>query len=594
MKPLEEIIKQKVSFEGSKEVNWTNKLRKPENIITMSLLTIVVTLSLWLVSSHFRKNDGIAGWYNKVVKDRVYNSDVERYVRKIDGFDEIDLNEPFRVLDVDAKKVGSLTTLYALGNFRNDNSEQVLLEFGDLNDEDLEVLKGRLIPGNMFVINEDHASMVILQENHKGGWSDRLAVKPPYDKSILEYIETDEKIPNSVYEVWEREYAAIMKLANAGKYEEALAKSAILDESFKASGFMKGGPRPSGDLSKRFRTLRRILEEQVEEYGQEEELAGLRDENTSLKGQAQVLEERVKEAERTIEEKKMVEVAPVKPQELLVELSSLVNKIAYIKDGEVYVMNADGTNQERLTNDRWWDLSPKISPDGSMVLYVRHGLHEPHYGPPGSGTGWRCGQIDLNDLMLVDINGDNLKTLLHLDRYHCKNPAWSFDGKSICFELEKREEKGSEPEELAERFELSLRDNDGNIVSIDEPEDDDERSTAEIIALARKIGHGPGALLESMATSRWRAAASSTELKSRFGIRKIDNNNFYFETTNLDDRYFLRTCIHDDGSGRWRVRGGGTNVCVFNRDSLELRLTPTDSWGRYSDASFQPVLMYKN
>ena len=42
------------------------------------------------------------------------------------------------------------------------------------------------------------------------------------------------------------------------------------------------------------------------------------------------------------------------------------------RDGnrEIYVMNPDGTNQTRVTNDSADDQAPKISPDGSKIVFT--------------------------------------------------------------------------------------------------------------------------------------------------------------------------------------------------------------------------------
>ncbi|NIV59296.1 MAG: hypothetical protein GWN48_28980, partial [Actinobacteria bacterium] len=39
-------------------------------------------------------------------------------------------------------------------------------------------------------------------------------------------------------------------------------------------------------------------------------------------------------------------------------------------DGEIYVMNADGTGLTRLTNDPATDQDPVWSPDGSQIAFV--------------------------------------------------------------------------------------------------------------------------------------------------------------------------------------------------------------------------------
>ena len=48
-------------------------------------------------------------------------------------------------------------------------------------------------------------------------------------------------------------------------------------------------------------------------------------------------------------------------------------KIAFMSDRdgnqEIYVMNADGSNQTRLTNNPGWDESPCFSPDGTKIAF---------------------------------------------------------------------------------------------------------------------------------------------------------------------------------------------------------------------------------
>ena len=54
-------------------------------------------------------------------------------------------------------------------------------------------------------------------------------------------------------------------------------------------------------------------------------------------------------------------------------MSSDGSKIAFrsFRDGneEIYVMNADGTNQTRLTNNAAIDTEPSFSPDGSKIAF---------------------------------------------------------------------------------------------------------------------------------------------------------------------------------------------------------------------------------
>ena len=93
----------------------------------------------------------------------------------------------------------------------------------------------------------------------------------------------------------------------------------------------------------------------------------------------------------------------------------LNGKIAFTstRDGnsEIYVMNADGTNQTRLTNNSDQDHSPDWSPDGSRIAFrsIRDGF-------PG--------------IFVMNANGSNQTRLTNIQDY---DPDWSPDGSRIAF-----------------------------------------------------------------------------------------------------------------------------------------------------------------
>ena len=93
------------------------------------------------------------------------------------------------------------------------------------------------------------------------------------------------------------------------------------------------------------------------------------------------------------------------------------------RDGnpEIYLMDAEGTNQIRLTNHPTWDIQPSWSPDGGRIAFVsdRNGGNYQIY--------------------VMDSNGKNVKRLT--DGEYDWRPAWSPDGQQIAFHSIRNEEK---------------------------------------------------------------------------------------------------------------------------------------------------------
>ena len=86
---------------------------------------------------------------------------------------------------------------------------------------------------------------------------------------------------------------------------------------------------------------------------------------------------------------------------------------------EIYVMDADGGNQQNLTNHRGDDGSPSWSPDGKRIVFSSdrdQGRDDPHN----------------SEIYVMDANGGNQQNLTNSpndDRY----PSWAPDGKRIVF-----------------------------------------------------------------------------------------------------------------------------------------------------------------
>jgi Tol biopolymer transport system component len=82
--------------------------------------------------------------------------------------------------------------------------------------------------------------------------------------------------------------------------------------------------------------------------------------------------------------------------------------------GEIYVMNADGTNTTRLTNNIYFDRSPGWSPDGEKIAF----------------TSDRDGNTEIYVMNAADGSGQTNISNNPAREYH---PGWSPDGEKIAF-----------------------------------------------------------------------------------------------------------------------------------------------------------------
>ncbi len=83
---------------------------------------------------------------------------------------------------------------------------------------------------------------------------------------------------------------------------------------------------------------------------------------------------------------------------------------------EIYVMDADGGNQQRLTENRKNDWSPSWSPDGTRIVFSSD----------------RKGDFINNEIYVMDADGKNQQRLTE-NRHEDGAPSWSPDGKRIVF-----------------------------------------------------------------------------------------------------------------------------------------------------------------
>jgi len=126
-------------------------------------------------------------------------------------------------------------------------------------------------------------------------------------------------------------------------------------------------------------------------------------------------------------------------------------------DVEIYVMNANGTNQTNLTNNSAYDDSPSLSADGSKIAFhaIRFGNSEiyvmnangtnqinvtnnsaddssPSFSPDGSKIAFISDRDGNEEIYVMDANGSNLNRLTNNSAADSQ-PSFSPDGSRIAF-----------------------------------------------------------------------------------------------------------------------------------------------------------------
>jgi TolB protein len=141
--------------------------------------------------------------------------------------------------------------------------------------------------------------------------------------------------------------------------------------------------------------------------------------------------------------------------------SSDGNQIAFQQNGQIYVVNIDGSNLRQITYEPYRAEEPDFSPDGSKIAYCSYRAdgspdiyvtdvnnYDPVRLTPGDS--WNCSpdwspdgtQIVFDrwinssgiiEIFVMRTNGQDIKRLTTLTRQGTVHPAWSPDGQQIAF-----------------------------------------------------------------------------------------------------------------------------------------------------------------
>lgn len=93
---------------------------------------------------------------------------------------------------------------------------------------------------------------------------------------------------------------------------------------------------------------------------------------------------------------------------------SLPGRIVFSRDGQLYIMSADGSNMRRLTDGSTNCWAPALSPDGRLIAFVSIAKDNTH-------------------ICVMNADGSNLRELTDSPFYaRDEDPAWSPDGRLIA------------------------------------------------------------------------------------------------------------------------------------------------------------------
>ena len=99
-------------------------------------------------------------------------------------------------------------------------------------------------------------------------------------------------------------------------------------------------------------------------------------------------------------------------------------QVNYQRYFDLYTMNENGSDVQRITDNLYWENQPDVSPDGQKILFGLHEFQDSTGPVEGTDPGW--------EIAIVDIDGSNLIRLTDND-YMEFMPDWNYDGTKIVY-----------------------------------------------------------------------------------------------------------------------------------------------------------------
>jgi TolB protein len=99
-------------------------------------------------------------------------------------------------------------------------------------------------------------------------------------------------------------------------------------------------------------------------------------------------------------------------------LNAAQRKIAYDRDGKIFVADVDGTHSKKIAEGSW----PEISPDGTRVAFNTEGDAKNRPGPE-------------RHIAIAEVASGKVTVVPNIPSDICFGPVWSPDAKQLAFSI---------------------------------------------------------------------------------------------------------------------------------------------------------------